>query len=110
MNKQPKISVIIPCYNQALFLSESLESVISQTLPDWECIIVNDGSTDNSLSIANDYALRDSRIKVISQENSGPSAARNHGVQECRGEYILFLDGDNVIARDYIARGLAIYG
>lgn len=105
MNKQPKISIIIPCYNQALFLSESLESVISQTLTDWECIVVNDGSTDNSLSIANEYALRDPRIKTVSQENSGPSAARNHGVQESHGEYILFLDGDNVIAPTYLARG-----
>lgn len=106
MNGQPKISIIIPCYNQALFLSESLESVISQTLSDWECIVVNDGSTDNSLSIADEYACRDQRIKVISQENSGPSAARNHGVQESHGKFILFLDGDNVIAPNYLARGL----
>ena len=96
MNGQPKISIIIPCYNQSLFLSESLESVISQTLSDWECIVVNDGSTDNSLSIANEYACRDQRIKVVSQENSGPSAARNHGVQESHGKFILFLDGDDI--------------
>lgn len=105
-NKTPIVSIIVPCYNQAQYLPETLDSVLVQTYYNWECIVVNDGSTDNSLSIANEYACRDQRIKVVSQENSGPSAARNHGVQESHGKFILFLDGDDIIAPNYLARGL----
>lgn len=100
--QSPLISVIIPCYNQGRFLSETLDSVLAQTYENWEAIIVNDGSTDNTQEIANRYCLRDQRISYIYQENAGLSAARNTGVRNSRGEYILPLDSDDKIAPQYI--------
>lgn len=92
-----KISIIIPLYNKAPYVAKALESVTSQTYKDWECIIVNDGSTDNSLAVVNDYCLmlNDERFRIINQENAGVSAARNHGIAESKGEYVCFLDADD---------------
>jgi glycosyltransferase involved in cell wall biosynthesis len=91
----PKISVIIPVYNSAQFLPSCLESVINQTLKDIEIICINDGSTDNSLFVLQEYARRDSRIKIFSQPNRGVSAARNVGLKIAIGEYICFIDSDD---------------
>ena len=107
MTKQPIISVIVPCYNQGQYLAEALDSVLSSTLQDWECIIVNDGSTDNSADVAKRFVERDSRFRLLYQQNAGPSAARNHGVNESTGEFILFLDGDNKIESEYISSGVS---
>lgn len=107
MTKQPIISVIVPCYNQGQYLAEALDSVLSSTLQDWECIIVNDGSTDNSADVAKRFVERDSRFRLLYQQNAGPSAARNHGVNESTGEFILFLDGDDKIESEYISSGVS---
>jgi Glycosyltransferases involved in cell wall biogenesis len=92
-----KVSVIIPVYNTAKYLPEALDSIINQTLQDIEIITINDGSNDNSLQILNDYAQRDSRIKVFSQENSGVAKARNVGMEYAKGDYIYFFDSDDIL-------------
>jgi glycosyltransferase involved in cell wall biosynthesis len=93
----PKVSIIIPVYNVEEYLVECLDSVINQTLQEIEIICVNDGSTDTSREILAQYALRDPRITIIDQENSGQSAARNRGIDSATGEYIYFLDSDDFI-------------
>lgn len=90
-----RFSIIIPCYNTAPYLEKCLESIINQTFKDWEIIIVNDGSTDNTKSIMKYYEEKDRRIKGITQKNQGLSAARNQGFKEAKGEYLLFLDSDD---------------
>lgn len=95
MENRPKISIIIPVYNTGEYLSKCLDSLIYQTYDNIELICVNDGSTDNSLSILEEYAKKDSRIKVFSQENSGQSAARNLGLSIATGDYISFIDSDD---------------
>lgn len=92
-----KFSIIVPVYNVEKFLRESLDSIISQTLKDFEVICVNDGSTDNSLEILKEYANNDSRIKVISQENQGQGVARNNAIDIAQGKYLLFVDPDDFI-------------
>lgn len=91
------VSVIIPFYNRAKFLEDALNSVLAQTYTDWECIIVDDGSTDNSKEIAIKFSQRDSRFKYIYQTNKGASAARNAGLNEIRGDWVQFLDSDDII-------------
>lgn len=91
------ISVIIPVYNVEEYLFECLNSVINQTFDDIEIICVNDGSTDNSLSILNEFASKDKRIKVISQTNKGVSIARNNALKIAKGKYIYFIDSDDVM-------------
>lgn len=92
----PKISVIIPCYNTEKYLRECLDSVINQTLKDIEIICINDGSTDNSGKILDEYAKKDNRIKVIHKENEGAGVARNVGISLAKGEYLSILDSDDV--------------
>lgn len=93
----PKITVVIPCYNQADFLKETVESVINQSYTNWECIIVNDGSTDNSQDVIDGLCKIDNRIKCHTQQNKGLSASRNVGLDLSCGEYIQFLDADDII-------------
>lgn len=102
MENNPKVSVIIPIYNAAEFLEECLDSVLAQTLTDIEVICVNDGSPDNSLDILREYEKKDSRVKVIDQENQGAGAARNHGMAVARGEYLSFLDSDDFFDKDML--------
>ncbi len=104
------VSIIIPVYNTSRYLNQALDSVINQTYRNLQIICVNDGSTDNSLSILKEYARKDERIEIISLNNSGPSAARNHGLKKARGEYIAFLDSDDWMDLDTIenARTLMI--
>ena len=90
-----QFSIIIPVYNVEPYLRECLDSVLHQTHGDWEAVCVNDGSTDGSLSILEDYAMRDNRFKVINQPNGGLSSARNTGLDNAIGDYILFLDSDD---------------
>ena len=90
-----KISVIIPVYNAVLYVRECLDSVASQTLNEIEIICVNDGSTDNSLEILNDYAKKDKRIIVFDQENAGPATARNKALKEATGIFVAFMDPDD---------------
>lgn len=99
-NNQAKISLIIPVYNVAPFLPECLDSCINQTLKEIEIICVDDGSTDNSLEILNEYTKKDSRIKVIHQENQGLSITRNNAIKIATGEYIQYLDSDDYLEPD----------
>lgn len=100
MDKSYKISIIIPVYNTAFYLETCLKSLITQTLEEIEIICVNDGSTDNSAEILEEYARLDSRITVINQENNGQSSARNKGIDAAKGEYIGFLDSDDWASPD----------
>lgn len=97
MLKDGLISVIIPVYNTAKYLPQCLDSICSQTYENLEIIVINDGSTDNSLDILLQYADRDSRIRIINQNNKGLSSARNNGLQKATGQYVLFLDSDDWI-------------
>ncbi|MDR1104049.1 MAG: glycosyltransferase [Endomicrobium sp.] len=100
--KYPKVSVIIPVYNTEKYLCHCLDSVVNQTLKDIEIICINDGSTDNSLKILNEYTNKDKRVIVVNQKNSGLSAARNRGLDIVRSPYVFFLDSDDWIEIDTI--------
>lgn len=104
MNRYPKFSIIVPVYNVEKYLSYCLQSIINQTIKDLEIICVNDGSTDNSLSILEQYAKWDRRIQIINQVNSGSSVARNKGLESASGEYILFVDSDDLLASNACER------
>ena len=101
-----KISVIIPVYNTARTLPRCLDSIICQTYSDWECIVVDDGSTDDSPEIIKKYSIKDKRIKFICQSNSGVSAARNRGIKDSSGEYITFIDSDDYVESDYFKQAV----
>jgi glycosyltransferase involved in cell wall biosynthesis len=100
------VSIIIPCYNQARYLEEALQSVLDQTHQNWECFIVNDGSTDNSEEIAMQWCLKDTRIFYLKKENEGLSAARNSGIELAQAEFILPLDADDILGCNYITLAL----
>ena len=91
------ISVVIPVYNVDKYITDCLESIVSQTFSEWEVVMVNDGSSDRSLEICKRFCERDGRFRVLEQENRGVSAARNTGIDACRGEYIFFMDADDTI-------------
>ena len=95
-----KISVIIPAYNAEKFLVESLQSVVNQTIDDFEIIVIDDGSTDSTLDILKNYEKSYENFNVICQENAGPAAARNKGLDVAKGEYIYFFDADDVLELD----------
>ena len=97
----PKISVIIPVYNVENHLHRCIESIISQSFTDFELILVDDGSNDNSGNICDSYSGKDNRIISVHQLNQGPSVARNRGIKESKGDYILFIDSDDYIDLDY---------
>ncbi len=92
---QPSVSVIIPVYNIEKHLEKCLDSVIGQTLKDIEIIVVNDGSTDNSLDIITQYARKDSRIVIVDKPNEGLAYARKSGIEAAHGKYVQHLDGDD---------------
>lgn len=102
------ISIIVPCYNQAQYLSECLQSVLDQTYADWECIIVNDGSPDNTEDIAKEWIAKDRRFSYLKKENGGLCSARNAGVTLANGEWILPLDADDRIGEEYLERAYVI--
>lgn len=99
---QQTVSIIMPCYNAAPHLSSSVGSVHAQTYPDWELVIVDDGSTDDSWAALQALAQADSRIRVFRQQNSGAAAARNHALREARGAYTAFLDADDTWHPDFL--------
>lgn len=101
-----KLSVIIPVYNVEKYLSECLDSIINQTFKDLEIICVNDGSTDNSLRILEEYAQKDNRIKIVNKENGGLSSARNAGMNVATGEYYAFIDSDDILDNDAYEKSL----
>ena len=97
----PLISIIVPCYNQAQYLDECLQSVLEQTYENWECIIVNDGSPDDTEVVAKKWLEKDSRFQYLYKKNGGLSSARNAGIKIAKGEYILPLDADDKIGSKY---------
>lgn len=95
--KNPCISIIIPCYNQAQYLEKCLQSVLNQTYTNWECIIINDGSSDNTQEVALDWSKKDERYEYLYKENGGVSSARNFGIENAKGKYIVFVDADDTV-------------
>lgn len=93
----------MPCYNASAFLREAVDSVVSQTYADWELLIIDDGSTDNSKQIAKEYVAKDKRIQLIEQSNSGACRARNNGIEHAHGEYVKFLDADDILEHDCLS-------
>ena len=102
-----KVSVIMPVYNAEDYLRPALDSVIDQTLKDIEIICIDDGSTDKSLEIIKEYQKADSRVRIVTENNAGPGAARNKGIVRARGKYIAFLDADDFYEFDLLARLIA---
>lgn len=100
----PEISVIIPVYNTEQFLENCLNSVLAQTLTDFEIIAVDDGSTDNSAAIVKQFAAKDNRIVILHQENKGLSEARNTGIKAARGNWITFVDSDDMLAPHFLQK------
>ena len=96
------VSIIIPVYNVEKYLPKCIGSIEAQTFGNYEVLLVDDGSTDRSGILCDEYAERDSRVRVIHQENSGQAAARNHAVKQAAGEYIVFIDSDDYVDPDYI--------
>jgi teichuronic acid biosynthesis glycosyltransferase TuaG len=105
----PAVSVITPAYNAVAFIGQTIESVRAQTFEDWELVIVDDGSTDGTTDLIEEYQDRDGRIRLLHQANAGPSAARNHAMREARGEFFAFLDSDDTWDPEYLARQLALF-
>jgi glycosyltransferase involved in cell wall biosynthesis len=92
-----KVSIITPSYNSEKFIAQTIESVLNQTYREWEMIIVDDQSTDNSVKLIDSYVQKDTRIKcIVLEENSGPAVARNRAIEEAKGRYIAFLDADDL--------------
>lgn len=100
--KDPLFSIIVPVYNSERFLKKCIGSLLAQNFPDFEILIVNDGSTDSSGNICDEYAMKDRRIRVFHQRNKGVSAARNLALKEARGKYINFVDSDDWVTEDYL--------
>lgn len=102
------ISVIVPCYNQGIYLKETIQSALASTYRPLEIIIINDGSTDDSLELARVLEAQHPEVRVLDQANAGVTKARNVGIAAAQGEYILPLDGDDLISKNYIEKGMAI--
>jgi len=98
----PKVSIIIPVYNTEAYISRCLQSVQNQTVDDWECLLVDDGSTDKSGVLCDKYAEKDNRFIVIHKENGGVSTARNKGIEAAKGEYCCFIDSDDWLEPTYL--------
>lgn len=105
--KHQKVSVIVPVYNMARYLGETLDSILASDYPDFEVILMDDGSKDNSPEIARAYAEKDKRIRVFSQQNGGACRARNHAISLSRGTYILPIDADDLISTTFISHAVA---
>lgn len=97
-----KVSIIIPCYNQDKYIAHTLTCVKKQTFEDWECIVMDDGSTDNSGAVVKEWAASEHRIKYYYQKNSGVCVARNNAVGYASGEYLLFVDSDDLISNVFV--------
>lgn len=105
INDKEKVSIVIPLYNAEKYIEETIDSVISQIYQNWECIIVNDGSTDNSENVVLEKIKNNPKFKYYKQENSGPGRARNYGASFAGGKYLLFLDADDIIFDNYLLDG-----
>ena len=97
-----KISIIVPVYNVEKYLSRCIESILSQSFTDFELLLIDDGSRDSSGAICDEYASKDARIRVFHKENGGVSSARNLGLDNARGEYVVFIDADDIVKEQYL--------
>ena len=102
-----KVSIIIPVYKAGQYIARCIESVLAQTYPQCEMLIIDDGSKDNSADIIQEYCKKDTRIRLIQQPNGGSAAARNHGIREAVGSYIVLLDCDDIWEREFLEAQLA---
>ena len=109
MAKNPLVSVIMATYNRAYIIRESLDSLLNQTYSNWECMIIDDGSEDNTKEVVNSYLEGDNRFKYFKKSNEGAAVARNFGVMRSEGSYILPLDSDDLIGKDYIGKAVDIF-
>jgi glycosyltransferase involved in cell wall biosynthesis len=107
---EPLVTVVIPCFNQGEYLAEALESVRRQTFRDWECIVVDDGSTDTTAQVGQEFARRDARIRYVYQRNGGLASARNRGLELARTAYLQFLDADDLLHASKLELQLAALG
>lgn len=105
----PTVSVITPAWNAAEFLRETIDSVRAQTFTDWELVLVDDGSTDDTVAIVESYRALDPRVRLVRQPNSGPSTARNHGMRVAVGEFFAFLDSDDTWHPTFLEAQLAVF-
>jgi GT2 family glycosyltransferase len=108
VGRTPVVSVVTPAYNAARYLPETVDSVLAQTLTDFELILVDDGSTDDTLTVARRLATRDGRVQVVATPNGGPAAARNTALRAARGEFVALLDSDDLILPQYLAKQIAV--
>lgn len=99
----PLVSVIVPAYNMEQYIAETLDSILCSTYTNIEVIVIDDGSTDTTIPIVEKYVVQDPRIRLLKQKNAGPARARNNGIQNCNGEYILPVDSDDLISPSFIA-------
>lgn len=106
METKDKVSIIIPTYNNAKYLADALDSIIAQTYPIWECIVIDDGSSDNTSILVKKYCHRHPQIKYIYQTNQGPAVARNNGIAMSTGKYILPLDSDDTLSSLYLEKAV----
>lgn len=106
---EPLVSIIIPCYNYAHFLSECFENLKNQSHTNWECLIVDNASTDNSKDVIHSFAALDNRIKYLYQPIKGPSAARNLGIKVAKGEFVQFLDADDLLQANKLKNGISLF-
>lgn len=100
--KQPTVSITVPIYNMEQYMRQCLDSIVAQTFTDWECWLIDDGSTDGSPAICDEYAARDHRFHVIHQPNAGVSAARQCGLDHSTGKYITQIDPDDWVDAQHI--------
>lgn len=104
----PIVSIIVPCYNQAQYLDESLNSLLNQTFTDWECIIINDGSPDDTEKVAQQWEVKDPRFIYLYKENGGVSSARNLGIQKSKAKFILTLDADDRYEASFLKKAMTV--
>ncbi len=109
INGIPLVSIIVPCFNYGHLVGETLESLQKQTLENWECIVVDDGSSDNTKEIVSKYTSKDKRYSYIYQKNAGLSAARNTGIKAAKGEFIQLLDADDFIAENKLNEQIKLF-
>ncbi|TDO23139.1 glycosyltransferase family 2 protein [Pedobacter duraquae] len=105
----PLVSIIVPCYNQGIFLGYTLDSILQQSYTNWECVIINDGSTDETSFIADSYLKKDTRFIYMETVNQGLSASRNTAIKNSSGVYIQLLDADDLLEKDKLKNAVAYY-
>lgn len=103
MTEKPLVSIVVPCYNAAKYLAECVNSVVAQDYENWECILINDGSADETLELLREFSAQNPKLKVFTQENAGLSSTRNRGIDLAKGDFVYFLDSDDVLSADAIS-------